>query len=88
MSTDMIQARERLARWFEQTGLSQAAAAEKIGCTQGALSRALSGERGVGLELASLFETATEGWSEGPILASEWSKEASPVPARKRRAAS
>jgi len=72
MSAGMIGARERLVRWFETEGLSQSAMAARLGCQQSQLSRALAGQRGVGLALAVAIERESAGWSEGPILAKEW----------------
>lgn len=67
--------RERLIRFITDRGLSQAEAGELLGCSQGLVSKILRGDRKPGLALAFKIERATEGWSEGPIRAQDWTRE-------------
>jgi len=79
-----MQALERMRRWVaehEAAGLNRTQVAALIGCSEGGLSRVLSGTRGVGGRMAALIERATEGWHEGAIRAVDWYETADPMDA-------
>lgn len=71
----METARDRLARFLADEGLSQAQAGERFGCSQGLVSKLLRGERSPGRQLANRIADATAGWKDGPIASREWDAE-------------
>lgn len=68
----MESARDRLARFISDEGLSQARAGELFGCSQGLISKILRGERTPGRQLANRIADATGKWRHGPIASREW----------------
>lgn len=68
----MQSAHERLCAWFAELGCSQAELAGRLGTSASYVSRVLSGNRAVGLQLALAIERESASWQHGPILASEW----------------
>ncbi len=69
---------ERVRRWRESRGLTQAKAAELLGCSPGMVSKIEDGSRRAGRDLAFAIEAATSDWDEGPILATSWTPEPPP----------
>lgn len=71
----MDSAAVRFRRWValrESEGANRTQIAAAIGCSEGGLSRILSGSRGVGGQMAAKIERATVGWAEGQICAVDW----------------
>lgn len=64
---------ERLREWIEDEGLTQADAAERLGCSRVFVTLLLGGRRTVrGLEIALAIERETRSWAKGPITVHEW----------------
>lgn len=65
--------RRRFAKWVEETGKREAAAA--LGVDPTYINHLLRDpKRRVGLDVAFALERATEDWAEGPILAADWAE--------------
>lgn len=87
-------AHARFLDWFKTLDISISAMAERLGCDQSVISRLISGQRGIGLQLVLAIERESSSWERGPIKPGEWAiqhvprrKDACQVPraARKRR---
>lgn len=63
---------ERFRAWLEWTGESQEAVAERLGCSQSAISKTCAGKRRLGMRLAHAVERESATWPHGPIRSSEW----------------
>lgn len=72
MTTLPTQAHVRFAQWLDWTGLTTDAVADKIGCSQGAVSLVSNGHRTPGAILSTAIAKATRRWPKGPIRAAEW----------------
>ena len=72
----MTTARDRFAQFIDDHTLSQRSVSEKLGCSQGLVSKIRLGQRSPGLDIAFRIERLTRDWEHGPILASEWVTEA------------
>ena len=70
-----MDARTQFREWVDALkarGLNQQQIAKRIGCAESQLSRLLTGERGAGMALAFLIESATADREGGPIDARLW----------------
>jgi transcriptional regulator with XRE-family HTH domain len=58
--------------WLESNGMTRAAIAKRIGCSEASMSRLVNGSRSAGFRLAHRIEAASADWAYGPIRAREW----------------
>lgn len=73
MTTDLPDPGARLREWIEDSGLTQADAAARIGCSRPFVTLLIGGRRVLrDLRLALAIERETESWSKGPIRVHEW----------------
>lgn len=75
-----MDARAEFRAWVAEQkaeGLTQKQIAERVKCSESALSRLIDGKRGAGLQLAHQVQVATRDRVGGPIPAEAWLPEAS-----------
>jgi len=68
----MVSPRERLKAWREHRCLSQARAAELLGCDQTYVSQIELGKRTPDRPRSNAIQRETADWPEGPIRSTEW----------------